>query len=257
MNKNPTESELFLNDFFTQMELKKNDYPNLCFKKQIVFFIGALCASSVARIIKHVVSNRKYDEEFPHWNWGGQNCYWKNAGAFTGENSPQVLAQMGATHCLVGHSERRQLFHESNEEIAQKVKALQDVSLIPVLCVGETLQERASSKTFSVLIEQLEKGLSLVNKNLSFWVAYEPVWAIGTGNVATVDQVKEVHEFLSKWFKEKFPDMTVPLLYGGSVKPDSAMALAKLSHVDGFLIGGASLEIQSLLKLMEVQTKWS
>lgn len=183
--------------------------------------------------------------------WGGQNCYFENKGAFTGENSPAVLKEMGAAYCLVGHSERRQIFGERDELLAKKVKAVQECRLTPILCVGETLDERRSNRTQEVIVRQLKAGVQSADAKKPMWLAYEPVWAIGTGQVATPTQVEEAHEFLRKSLRDWNASSAdqIPILYGGSVKPDSVSSLATLKNVNGFLIGGASLEVADFLKI--------
>lgn len=183
--------------------------------------------------------------------WGGQNCYFENNGAFTGENSPAVMSQMGAKFCLVGHSERRQLFCESDEMFTKKVAAVQAQGMIPILCVGETLDDRRWRRTKEVIGRQLKSGLAAVNSEKEVWVAYEPVWAIGTGQVATPDQVEEAHTFLRDILSDLLGSRATqtPILYGGSVKPDNAAGLRALNNVNGFLIGGASLDLSQFLKI--------
>jgi triosephosphate isomerase len=185
-------------------------------------------------------------------SWGGQNCYFENAGAFTGENSPQVLKEMGAGYCLVGHSERRQVFFEPEDVMAKKVKALQDLGLSPVLCVGETLDNRKWGRTAEVILRQLKSGLALADFSKEILVAYEPVWAIGTGEVAHPEQVAEVHDQIRKVLEElagAARASEIPLLYGGSVKASNASGLAVLKEVNGFLVGGASLNPEEFLNI--------
>ncbi len=176
--------------------------------------------------------------------WGGQNCYSENSGAFTGENSPQILKEMGAKFCLVGHSERRHIFGERDDGLAKKVKALQDQGVTPILCVGEKLDERQAGRTKDVIVGQTQAGLALADTARPYWIAYEPVWAIGTGQVATPEQVEEAHTVLRKVVGDG-----VPILYGGSVKSDNSAKLAGLNNVNGFLIGGASLAVDEFLKI--------
>ena len=153
---------------------------------------------------------------------------------------------MGATHALVGHSERRKIFGESDELLAKKVAFIQSQGLTPVFCIGETLEQREAGQTNQVNAAQLEKGLSLLDKSKKIIVAYEPVWAIGTGKVAAPEQVAEAHAFVrTKLDQMGFPG--TPILYGGSVKADNAKALGAIPNVDGFLVGGASLEVKSFL----------
>ena len=179
--------------------------------------------------------------------WGGQNCYFEAKGAFTGETSPMVLKEMGAGFCLVGHSERRAIFGETDQLLAKKFQAVQSVGLTPILCVGETLAERETGRTEEVILNQLRAGLSLGAPVKPFWIAYEPVWAIGTGKVATPDQVQDAHSILREALPE--PGKNAPILYGGSAKPDNVASLASLNNVDGFLIGGASLEVADFVKI--------
>jgi triosephosphate isomerase len=183
--------------------------------------------------------------------WGAQNCYFESKGAFTGENSPAVLKEMGATFCLVGHSERRQIFAEPDELLAKKIQGGQNHGLTPIFCVGETLDDRRWGRTQEVILRQLKAGLQLADAQKPLWLAYEPVWAIGTGQVATPEQVEEAHEILRRALREWSPQTAdqIPILYGGSVKPDNVSSLATLKNVNGFLIGGASLEVAEFLKI--------
>jgi triosephosphate isomerase len=188
--------------------------------------------------------------------WGGQNSYFTPHGAFTGENSPQVLREMGARFCLVGHSERRQLFAEMDELLAKKIEGLQKLELTPILCVGESLDDRRWGRTSEVVLRQLRTGLSLASFEKPLWLAYEPVWAIGTGQVATPEQVDEVHDILRKALRDwnAAAAERIPILYGGSVKVDNAAGLANIKNVNGFLIGGASLDAVELLQIYKNAT---
>lgn len=183
--------------------------------------------------------------------WGAQNCYHQAQGAFTGENSAQVVKEMGGSYILLGHSERRKLFGETDSLIADKVGFVQGLGLTPMLCIGETLEEREATHTFRVLETQLEMNLSKADPNKPLVVAYEPVWAIGTGKVATPEQVAETHTDVFNILK-KLGFERSPILYGGSVKPDNAAGLVKQPHVNGFLVGGASLEVQSFIEIASV-----
>ncbi|MFA5250524.1 MAG: triose-phosphate isomerase [Parachlamydiales bacterium] len=187
---------------------------------------------------------------------GAQNMHSEPSGAFTGEISALMLKEAGAEFVLIGHSERRTLFKETDAEVHKKLlRALKD-DLQPLLCLGETAQERADGETETVLKGQLEKAL----KGLSFdlleklVIAYEPVWAIGTGQVATPEMAEEVHHFLRKELTGLFGKAAsgkIYLLYGGSVKPDNVLALMQKPNIDGALIGGASLEVDSFLKIIQ------
>jgi triosephosphate isomerase (TIM) len=183
---------------------------------------------------------------------GGQNCHPEPRGAFTGEVSPEQLRDAGAEYVLVGHSERRRLFCESDLIAAQKLIGAWRAGLKPMLCVGETLAERERRETRDVLRRQIQRALAGAPARSPLLVAYEPVWAIGTGVVATPEQVAEAHS----WVREELaaagrrePGVPVPVLYGGSVDPKSAVPLARLPEVDGFLVGGASLDAPSFLAI--------
>lgn len=180
-------------------------------------------------------------------HWGAQNANAAAEGAFTGEVSLAMLKEFGCKYVLIGHSERRTLFGETNEVVAKKFLASHQTGLIPMVCVGESLQERKINKTFEIITKQLE---SLDIKEPCV-IAYEPVWAIGTGLTATAEQVQEVHQFIRAWVgkKDKKTAEQLRILYGGSVKPDNAAALFQMPDVDGGLIGGASLQPQSFLAI--------
>ena len=175
------------------------------------------------------------------------------AGAFTGEVGAGIGQQFGARWALVGHSERRTLFGETDEGVAQRVAAAADQGIRPMLCIGETLEERDEGKTFEVVSRQLEAGLSRFDRNQEFAIAYEPVWAIGTGRTATVEQVEQVHRHLRELLHGNSGARSegTPILYGGSVKPDNARDLLGLEVVDGALVGGASLEAASFLEILD------
>jgi len=183
----------------------------------------------------------------PEVKVAAQNCYWKNAGAFTGEISALQLHDSGIEYVILGHSERRTLFHETSKEVAQKVKSASEVGLIVILCIGETLQERESGRTNSVVEAQLKEVVDVLKE--SDWsnvvVAYEPIWAIGTGKVATSSQAQETHHairsYLSKAISPAVAEKT-RIIYGGSVNATNCVELATLPDVDGFLVGGASLK---------------
>jgi triosephosphate isomerase (TIM) len=187
---------------------------------------------------------------------GAQNMHSETSGAFTGEVSAPMLRAFFATHVILGHSERRQYFAETDTFINKKVIAALKNQLRPILCVGETLAEREAGATLKVVQTQLEAGLEGVSKELatSVVIAYEPVWAIGTGKVATTEQAQEVHAFirtlLTKLFGEQIAQK-VRILYGGSMKPANAPELLAQKDIDGGLIGGASLESRSFVDLVK------
>lgn len=180
--------------------------------------------------------------------WGAQNVSEHAQGAYTGEVSAAMLAEFGCRYVLVGHSERRQLYGETDAQAAAKFAAVRGAGMTPILCVGETLQERDAGKTEAVVARQLA-AVSERNSLENAVVAYEPVWAIGTGRNATPEQAQAVHAFLRK----KVPSET-PILYGGSVKPQNAAAIFAMPDVDGGLIGGASLVAGDFLDIVKAAT---
>lgn len=176
-------------------------------------------------------------------------------GAFTGEISPAMLKDVGCTHVILGHSERRHIFGETDQNVMKKARAALDHGLIPILCVGETLQERETSRTFDVVERQAEHALRHVTPEEASRsvLAYEPVWAIGTGKTASPGQAQEVHTFLRKLVARSHGDAVaraIRILYGGSVKPDNAASLIAEPDVDGALVGGACLEASSFLGIV-------
>jgi triosephosphate isomerase len=185
---------------------------------------------------------------------GAQNCHWEDSGAFTGEVSPPMLAELGCRLVLFGHSERRHVFHETDDEINRKVAAALRHGLQPLLCVGETAEERRQGLTFTVVEGQLRAGwagLSVEDMGRCA-LAYEPVWAIGTGVNATPAQAAEVHGYLRGLMSQigsKDLAQTIRILYGGSVKPENATAVTQEPDVDGVLVGGASLQAQSFIAI--------
>lgn len=181
-----------------------------------------------------------------------QNCHWESQGAYTGEISTEMLVDCNVDYVIIGHSERRHIFNESDDWINKKVHAVLDAEMKPILCIGETLEDRESNLTRSVLKAQLEKGLNGIDSLDNVVLAYEPVWAIGTGKTASVEQVDDTHkeirdELNSMYTKEE--SQSVPILYGGSVKPGNATELISVNGVDGFLIGGASLTTEPFTEI--------
>ncbi len=186
---------------------------------------------------------------------GAQNLYWEKQGAFTGEISSEMLVEVGCSHVIIGHSERRLFFGETDASINLKIRAALSASLIPVFCIGETEAQREAGETFSVLDKQVQDGLKdFVFDDLSgLVVAYEPVWAIGTGKTASKEQAQEAHQFvrslLDTLFGKPFAS-AVRILYGGSVKPDNVRVLMEMPDIDGALVGGASLDPETFSKLV-------
>lgn len=187
---------------------------------------------------------------------GGQNMFWEDKGAFTGEISGPMLKEIGCSHVIIGHSERRQFFGETDDTVNRKIKSALRNSLIPICCVGETLNERETGATLNVLRKQLVDGLKdlSIENPARFIMAYEPVWAIGTGKTAAPEQAQEVHAFLRSELAllmgENFAQRT-RILYGGSVKPQNARDLFERADIDGGLIGGASLKAEEFLGIIE------
>lgn len=184
-----------------------------------------------------------------------QNCYPDSAGAFTGEVSPPLLRDAGCRYVIVGHSERRQLFGESNQFINRKVQAVLKDGLTVILCIGETLEEREGGRMFEVLSGQLREGVSGLSTEAmkGVAIAYEPVWAIGTGRTASDAQAQEAHAFIRGLLKEIFGEATaaeVRILYGGSVKPDNVDGLMAQPDIDGTLVGGASLKAEDFARIV-------
>jgi len=181
---------------------------------------------------------------------GAQNLHWENEGAFTGEVSGPMVTAAGCTHVIIGHSERRQLFGETDQTVNQRLFAALQAGLTPIVCVGETLAEREGDRTKAVLIQQLEGGLaSLTGPDFSrIIIAYEPVWAIGTGRVATPEIAGEAHAVIREKTAQQFGSASsegLRILYGGSVKPDNVEGLMARPEIDGALVGGASLKADS------------
>jgi len=187
-----------------------------------------------------------------------QNCYWESHGAYTGEVSPIMLRDLGCHYVIVGHSERRQYFGETNESVNRKIVALLALHLVPILCIGETLEERQAGDTLRLLAEQLSGALEGLGKEQvgQLAVAYEPVWAIGTGHTATREQAQEAHAFVRESLAKRFNNAVannIRILYGGSVKPDNVDELMAQPDIDGALVGGASLKADSFIRMVDFE----
>jgi triosephosphate isomerase len=184
---------------------------------------------------------------------GAQDCYWEKEGAFTGEVAVPMIADLGCSHCIVGHSERRQFFGETDATVDKKVEAVLGHGLTCIACVGETLAEREAGRTLAVLERQVRDGLTRHLGSTRLVVAYEPVWAIGTGKTATPAQAQEAHAFIRQVVAKAAnvaAAESVRILYGGSVKPDNIAALMAQPDVDGGLVGGASLDAGSFATIV-------
>lgn len=232
MFKTPKEARAFWTEFKSQQ---------ISDQVQIVFFPSAPCLEAAGESLSGTP-----------FEFGSQNCHFENSGAFTGEISPLTVLGLGAKWALLGHSERRSQFSEASDLIAKKARAVQGLGMTPMICVGELLHEREAGKTNEVIAHQLTESLSGVDSTRKLAVAYEPVWAIGTGRVAGPEQVQETHAFI-RGHLEKMGFTRTPILYGGSVKADNAKGLVQLPNVDGFLIGGASLDVASLSLIANCQ----
>jgi triosephosphate isomerase len=189
-------------------------------------------------------------------NIGAQNVHWKTEGAFTGETSTAMLLALGVTHVIIGHSERRQYFCETDDTVNMRLKAALEAGLTPICCVGEVLEERESGLTDDVLRRQCVRAFHAISakKATNMVVAYEPVWAIGTGKTATPELAAEAHAVIRKEAAEIFGEefaSALRILYGGSVKPENATSLMAQEGIDGALVGGASLEAKSFAAIVK------
>lgn len=229
LHKNPDQTREFFKSFLAEAR---------DISAEIYFFPAATSLEATSQSLKN--SKVKF---------GSQNCHSSSQGAFTGEISAQVVKDLAGQLVLLGHSERRKVFGEQDALIADKVAHVQSLDLTPVFCIGETLEERESQKIKQVLENQIRVGLSKANSKKELVVAYEPVWAIGTGKIASPAQVKETHQLVFEILKSVGFEKA-PILYGGSVKPDNSKELLQIPHVDGFLVGGASLEPASFLAIV-------
>ncbi len=242
MNLSYQESSHYLDSF---MELLKSN-NSLLKDKNIIFYPQSFCLPNF------FLNLEKYSEILgSSVFWGAQNCSDMTSGAFTGEVSAKHIKAIGCSSVLVGHSERRKIYNESLAIIEKKFTEISSQNLTPLLCIGESLDKRKSGETNNVLLEQLEfLWKTKVFSGDDLLIAYEPVWAIGTGEVANVEQVYEAHQFIKNLISEKL-NLIPRVLYGGSVKPVNSKELASVDGVDGFLVGGASLKPDSFFSIIE------
>jgi len=187
---------------------------------------------------------------------GAQDVYWEEEGAYTGQISAAMLLDCGCRYVIIGHSERRQYFNETDETVNRKLRKALETSLVPILCIGEMLEEREAGRVAEVVLGQLKRGLrGLTEEDISpIIIAYEPVWAIGTGKTATPEIAEEVHSMIRRWWEESFSKelaSALRILYGGSVKPENISELMAQPDLDGALVGGASLSAQSFAKIVK------
>ena len=187
---------------------------------------------------------------------GAQNVYWEESGAFTGETAPNMLTNIGATYCIIGHSERRGYFGETDEDINKKAKALMAHGIVPISCCGESLEVREAGKHVEFVVDQIKKdteGLEITDPS-KYVVAYEPIWAIGTGKTATADDAQEVCGAIRKTLADIFGKETadgIRVLYGGSAKPNNVAGFLEKEDVDGAMVGGASLKADSFAAMVK------
>jgi triosephosphate isomerase (TIM) len=237
MYKNPAQTEEFFSTFLPQIFEHTRDEIAVC--PPYVDLHAALKAAEGSQIAI-----------------GAQNCYWKDEGAFTGEISPAMLAAIGCTHVIIGHSERRQYCGETDDTVNLKLKAALEHGLTPIVCVGEVLEEREAGLTEDVLRRQCVRAFHAISgkKAAKLVVAYEPLWAIGTGKTATPQMAADAHVLIrgeaAKAFGEEFAAQ-LRILYGGSVKPENAKALMSEEEIDGALVGGASLDPKSFAAIVK------
>jgi triosephosphate isomerase (TIM) len=187
---------------------------------------------------------------------GAQNVHYEEQGAFTGELSTGMLIDAGCSHVIIGHSERRQYFNETDEFIGKKLAKILTTELTPILCCGETLEEREAGKVDTIILGQLKNAMAgLTEESLSrIIIAYEPIWAIGTGKTATPEMAEEVHAMIRKWLAEAYSEClsdSIRILYGGSVKPGNISELMSQADIDGALVGGASLDAQTFAQIVK------
>jgi triosephosphate isomerase len=238
MNKMPSEAKTFAIDIARALQGKT--------EVEVLICPPCTALSSVSEVVK----NSKI-------KLGAQNMHWETRGAFTGEISAEFLKDINCEYVLIGHSERRQLFGETDQTVNKKIHTALKINIKPILCVGETLAERENNKTFEVIGRQISGGLADIAKLNSIVIAYEPVWAIGTGKTATTEQAREVHAFIRKNISDKYGNDAgdeLRILYGGSVTPDNIDNLMAQKEIDGALVGGASLKLDSFVRLVNFKT---
>ena len=207
---------------------------------EIIFFPPSIALSAIGGMLKNT-----------EYKVGIQNIHHEKSGAYTGEISAEMVKFLDVQYAIIGHSERRQYFFETDAQINGKIKSALSANLCPVVCVGESLPERESGKTNEILKKQLMSALKDIdNTSDRLVIAYEPVWAIGTGKSADLNQVYDAHNFINEILQSRFKNHT-PILYGGSVKAENASELCEIKNVDGFLIGGASLQSESFCQIIK------
>ena len=242
MFKTVEESISFINDLHKAIE-SNGHFPDD--KIEVLVFPSFVSLFAVKDLSHHIKT-------------GSQNIHFETQGAFTGEISPLMLENI-VDYVLIGHSERRQLFYESDESINKKIKTALNHAFTPILCIGESLEEREAGKTFSKIEEQLDKDLAGLDSEevKKIVIAYEPIWAIGTGKTATPEQAQEVHAFIRNILKRKMDTaQTMRILYGGSVKPGNSSDILSQNDINGVLVGGASLKVDSFFAIIKSSVKF-
>lgn len=224
------------NDFSDIVPFVKYVKKNAKKEENLIVCVPSVMIKEFAGVAKKAIST------------GAQNCYFEKKGAYTGEISTGMIKSAGASHVIIGHSERRQIFAESNELCNKKLHAALSDGLKVIFCIGETLEERSKYK--SVLKKEIVEGFTGITDFSNIIIAYEPVWAIGTGVVATTPDIVKVHSYIKNLVKETF-GANVPVLYGGSVKPSNSREILALDEVDGVLIGGASLKAEDYVAIAQ------
>jgi len=238
MHKSPEESKEFVEGLLSKLLDKESVGVILCVPFTSLFHISELLK----------------DEPV---GFGAQNMHWEEQGAYTGEISPVMLNSTGCEYVTLGHSERRQYYNETDETVGKKVHSALEHNLKPIVCIGESLEQREADKVEEVLSRQLSGGLGDLSEDQmsEVIVAYEPVWAIGTGVNATPEQAVEAHKFIRTWLDENIASgvgQSTTVLYGGSMKPANAETLLTNDDIDGGLIGGASLKVDSFVELVSI-----
>ncbi|MDY6915090.1 MAG: triose-phosphate isomerase [Candidatus Cloacimonadota bacterium] len=189
---------------------------------------------------------------------GAQNVNEHEKGAYTGEISAAMLHSLDVDYCIIGHSERRKYYAEKDKVINQKLKILQQYNIVPIVCIGESLKQREEGKEKKIITHQLQGVLKDIDINNNLILAYEPIWAIGTGKTASPEQAQEIHILIRKWVKDNFNENiaeSLPILYGGSVKPENIKELLQQKDIDGGLIGSAALDSGKLKKMIDIAEK--
>ncbi|MFH1406594.1 MAG: triose-phosphate isomerase [Candidatus Omnitrophota bacterium] len=236
MNKTPNEASEFASALLRELSNEEGVEIALCPAYPALLAVNSVIAGSRIKL-------------------GAQDVHWEHSGAYTGEVSVSMLKDSGCSYVIIGHSERRQYFGETNESVNKKLKAALKGGLFPIMCVGETPAQRKDNKTFDVVKDHIDAGLAGIREQdmEKIVIAYEPVWAIGTGVNATPDEAQEVHRYIRELLTKSYGDkiaQSIRIQYGGSVKPDNVKGLMSQPDIDGALVGGASLDVKSFAEIV-------